>query len=222
MCCASTIFSPWWDSEAFTHYPSFSLHFDFLHQSFSCMSVSHRAGPAPCGERSFWNVVAWRVTTGTKMNRFEKLMRIANISVSLSLALPMWAWDIKPPVILHENIYLENKTPQETQPIYRSWIRSPQTDTTMQISRSSSIRHRISSCFAFPPPRQHLTLGSEEFHSLAELKMWFTVVTVHTNAVIPRLRHCKPRSLAAFAPWYKIYVCWLLSDTSHKNMKHKR
>lgn len=93
--------------------------------------------------------------------------------------------------------------PQETRPIYRSWIRSPQTDTTMQISQSPSIRHRISSCFVFPLPRQHLTLGSEEFHSLAELKMWFTVVTAHTNAVIPRLQHCKPSSLAAFVPWYK-------------------
>lgn len=88
------------ETEAFTPpFPFTLISFTSLPLNAACHT---RAGPAPCGERSVWNVGGRCVTTGTKMNRFEKLMRIANISVSLSLALPMWAWDIKPPVIQHE------------------------------------------------------------------------------------------------------------------------
>lgn len=142
-------------------------------------------------------------------------MRIANISVSLSLALPMWAWDIKPPATPVENIYLENKMPKETRPIYWQWMWVPQTDG-MQISRKVHQKgpgYPAVSCFL---PRQHLTLGSEEFYSLAEFEMWFTVVTAHTNAAIPWQWHCKTTSSAAFVSRYKIWVCWLLSDTSPK------
>lgn len=43
-CCALTIFSPQWD---WGFYPSFSLHFDFLHQSSPVRSVSHEGRVCP-------------------------------------------------------------------------------------------------------------------------------------------------------------------------------
>lgn len=72
-----------------------------------------------------------------------------------------------------KNIYLENKAPQETQPIYRLWIRLPQTETTMQIFFFMKSINKTADIqlFRVSPPRQLLTLGSEEFRSLAGLKM---------------------------------------------------